>query len=356
MFAERRRQLILRRVARDGSVKVAALAREWQVNPITVRRDLAVLAEQKLIRRVHGGAAAVDAAEATMLRIGLMVPHTQYYYGKVITGAERAAQHHGVRLVLAAYFHEQALEHERLERLSALELDGLVLTSSGLSGVTTQESGRDPHPVMNDDFVAALLDRVAMPTVFLERHFPQRLDAPEPSIVRSAHDRGTVIALHHLHRLGHRKILVLMHPTATSSWIRQGIDSAVAKLDLDVTMAPYTLRTRARDVRAAARLCRDTGIRAILAHPDDVGSELVDELDAVGLNVPEDVHLITYDDEIAHLCRVPLTAIAPAKEALGYEAVRAVIDQIDSGTSAPPRQVILTPQLVIRNSAPACPG
>jgi DeoR family transcriptional regulator, fructose operon transcriptional repressor len=44
---------------RDGSVDVSELARRFEVTPETIRRDLSELHEQRLLRRVHGGAVAL---------------------------------------------------------------------------------------------------------------------------------------------------------------------------------------------------------------------------------------------------------------------------------------------------------
>ena len=51
-----RQQQIRRRLAERPGVVVAALAREFGVSAMTVRRDLAVLTEQADVRRTHGGA------------------------------------------------------------------------------------------------------------------------------------------------------------------------------------------------------------------------------------------------------------------------------------------------------------
>ncbi|WP_433085022.1 DeoR/GlpR family DNA-binding transcription regulator [Dactylosporangium sp. CA-052675] len=53
---------ILDRVSREGSVDAAVLAEEFEVSPATIRRDLQVLEEQRLVSRTHGGAVAVDMA------------------------------------------------------------------------------------------------------------------------------------------------------------------------------------------------------------------------------------------------------------------------------------------------------
>jgi DeoR/GlpR family transcriptional regulator of sugar metabolism len=55
-----RRSQILERIRREGGVTVAELAHAHGVSAITVHRDLAELAGDGLIERVHGGARAVD--------------------------------------------------------------------------------------------------------------------------------------------------------------------------------------------------------------------------------------------------------------------------------------------------------
>src|SRR5689334_23498275 len=53
---------ILGRVASHGSVDAGHLAGEFAVSPATIRRDLQVLEDQRLLSRTHGGAIAVDVA------------------------------------------------------------------------------------------------------------------------------------------------------------------------------------------------------------------------------------------------------------------------------------------------------
>jgi DeoR family fructose operon transcriptional repressor len=60
VFATERHQQILGRARADGRVDVSALARELDVTPETVRRDLSVLERHGLVRRVHGGAIPVE--------------------------------------------------------------------------------------------------------------------------------------------------------------------------------------------------------------------------------------------------------------------------------------------------------
>src|SRR2546425_136936 len=61
MYAAERHQLLAQRARRDGRVDVNDVAAELGVAPETIRRDLGVLERQGVVRRVYGGAAAVEA-------------------------------------------------------------------------------------------------------------------------------------------------------------------------------------------------------------------------------------------------------------------------------------------------------
>lgn len=56
MLAHQRQEHLLSRVTADGAIRVADVAAELDVSEMTVRRDIAALAETGLLRRVHGGA------------------------------------------------------------------------------------------------------------------------------------------------------------------------------------------------------------------------------------------------------------------------------------------------------------
>lgn len=54
--AQGRRSAILHRLREDSSVNVSELSREFGVSEVTIRKDLRILTERKLLIRVHGGA------------------------------------------------------------------------------------------------------------------------------------------------------------------------------------------------------------------------------------------------------------------------------------------------------------
>jgi DNA-binding LacI/PurR family transcriptional regulator len=105
--------------------------------------------------------------------------------------------------------------------------------------------------------------------------------------------------------------------------------------------------------------CRRSGTRAALVHSDHDAIELMRRMRSRGLRTPDDLALIAYDDEIAALADVPLTAVAPAKHELGELAARLLLERLDrqaAGETPPVRQVLVQPRLIVRSSCGASPA
>ena len=55
MISSQRQHLILSRLRTRGAVRITALSKELGVSAMTIRRDIADLADKGLLKRVHGG-------------------------------------------------------------------------------------------------------------------------------------------------------------------------------------------------------------------------------------------------------------------------------------------------------------
>lgn len=60
MISSQRQHLILGRLRTRGAVRITALSKEFGVSAMTIRRDIAELADKGLLRRVHGGAVSTS--------------------------------------------------------------------------------------------------------------------------------------------------------------------------------------------------------------------------------------------------------------------------------------------------------
>lgn len=352
--AEIRRGRIVEAVRQFGTVRIVELAQRLGVPAVTLRRDVAVLAREGLLRRSHGAAslpeaaatatsgsrAGVPATEDRGRVIGMLVPTVGSYFDEVIAGARAAALAAGARLVLGIAPYESRDDRAQVGRLLESSVDGLLLTPNW------SPDGRDR------DF--GWLDELPVPAVLVER--PAAPGGPGAALdaVGSDHRHGVLLALRHLASLGHRRVaLCARTDTATSHQVRVGYTEAVRLLGLEPrppvdlgysgTGGVEELADRIADGTAA-------GVRAALVHNDHAAIQLPPLLRARGLKVPDDLALISYDDVYAALAVPALTAVAPPKREVGAAAAELLLRRLDGGADLPVRRVDLLPTLKVRGS------
>ena len=73
--------------------------------------------------------------------------------------------------------------------------------------------------------------------------------------------------------------------------------------------------------------------------------------DERGIRVPGDLAVIAYDDEVAGLANPALSAVRPAKHAIGEAAVQLMARRMLAPDDWPVHRVQVSPRLVIRDSA-----
>ena len=150
VFATERQQRILQQVRLEGSVRVAELVTQLDVSDMTVRRDIASLAEQGLVTRVHGGATAgtrgAGALASGTLAPGIVDPQERP------DSAERAAT-----CALAASFVEPGSTVILSGGPMAMELARVLGGVPRLTVVTNSQSAADVlHSVDGADLTVAL--------------------------------------------------------------------------------------------------------------------------------------------------------------------------------------------------------
>ena len=350
MLVEERREAILRAVEQRGSVTVKELAEEMGVSAVTLRQDVRDLASRGLVARVHGGAmspAAARSADASgsggrQHTVGLVVPPGDYYYPEVIRGVQDASRAHGVRVVLAISGKTLTDNQEQVRRLVASGVDGLLLMLRAGLGPAEQTE--------------RWLSGVGKPTVLVERQAGP--GAGPVDQVASHHAYGADLAVRHLAALGHERIaLVTRDESPNTPLIAEG--HAAAERSLGLAPGPRHL-VGASDgpgpsggrFAAFVEEVEAGGVRAALVHNDLDAVALVGLLQARGVRVPEDLAVVTYDDEVAELNDVPLTAVAPPKRAVGAWAVELIRRRLTE-PEPPLAELLLRPELRVRASCGA---
>ncbi|GAA1181843.1 DNA-binding LacI/PurR family transcriptional regulator [Kitasatospora gansuensis] len=343
--AEERRARILEVVRELGTVRVMDLAARIGTAPVTVRRDVAALADSGLLRRSHGAVSLPRSEGATTGPagsghvIGMLVPTVGSYFDEVIDGARAAALAAGARLVLGIASYESADDHAQVGQLLDAGLDGLLLTPNWRPGTDSGET----------EWVRDL----PVPAILVERLAPPDSAAAELDAVGSDHRHGVLLALRHLLSLGHESVLLAAREDSwTAHQVRAGYTEAVRLLGLKPQPVIDIHRPGLDSELVAARIIEAAadGVRAVLVHNDHEAIQLVPLLRARGLRVPDDLALISYDDVFAALAAPPLTAVAPPKRAVGTAAVELMLRRLDGRSELPTHHVQLLPELKVRTS------
>lgn len=357
MFAPGRHEAILKELELRGALEVTPFAAKLGASTMTLRRDLAELEERGLLVRVHGGAVSRSVAaqredgdsrartpRRPVATIGMITPSASYYYPEVIRGARDAARELNCRLVLGTTNYSEREELRQAERLIAGGVDALMITPSSV-----HIEGTPLHDLLVD---------APVPVVVVERAIDERAGG-RLECVRSDHGYGAELAVRHLAELGHRRIALAARETPTTPWVVDGYTRAMGRVGGADAMLHRELPTPDvgddGQVAALGRFlddCLERQVTAAIVLSDVDAVAFADLAADRGVRVPEDLAVIAYDDEIAALARVPLTAIAPPKRDLGYAAMRLCFDRIkqaDASSRAVTRTAML-PELIERES------
>ena len=359
LFGLQRRERLMDRLRLHGAVRVRALAADLGVSELTIRRDIALLADRGLLTRVHGGATLPVELDRSPARrrpstppftIGMVVPSLDFYWPLVISGARAAAAAHGVNLQLRGSSYDQAEDRRQILRLvESGQVHGLLLAPD-LSGPDVDE-------------MIGWIGKLAVPTIFVERQTPPWTPTPQQlEWVRSDHAVGLEMAVRHLHSAGHRRMgLVLRKGSPTSAHLITGWVRACAELDL---CDDFVLRENVASqvpgyretVGSILEQCRRSGITALIVHSDPDAISVAQYLTEQGARIPDDMALVSYDDEIAHLAHPAITAVRPPKVLVGRTAVEMMVTRLAEGRRRPTQRALILPELVIRASSVALPG
>jgi len=168
-----------------------------------------------------------------------------------------------------------------------------------------------------------------------------------------------VLAVEHLASLGHTRIGHLGGPqdVSTGALRLAGFVAALRARGLDdenacVAAASYT---REAGQAAADELLARFDVTAIAAANDLLALGAYRACAARGLRIPQDISIVGHNDmPLVDMVEPPLTTIRISHVAMGQEAARLLVREIETPGSRPER-IVTPPELVLRGST-AAPG
>ena len=248
LLARQRQAFIMDRVREDGAVRVADLVMALGVSDMTVRRDLEILDERGLLKKVHGGATTVTSN--ALFEPGFSAKAAlQQAEKEAIADAAVALAEPGMAIGVSAGTTTYALA-QRLAYVRGLTIVtnsirvADVLFHAGRADQTIILTGgvRTPSEALVGPFAVAALRTVHMDLIFVGVHgMDPHSGFTCPNLLEADTDRALIQA-------GRSLVVVADH----SKWGVIGI-SSIARLDeADVLITDSGLDLEARATLAGA--------------------------------------------------------------------------------------------------------
>ncbi|MGH3285545.1 MAG: LacI family DNA-binding transcriptional regulator [Streptosporangiaceae bacterium] len=331
---------------------VAAAAR---VHPATASRALnpetRILVSEDTARRVTAAAAKLGYRPNPVARslrtrrshtIGVLIPDLNNpLFPPIVRGLEDKLAAAGYVALIGNTDADAGRERLIFEQMRARHVDGFVLATATLHDRLLAEAAAADLPVV-------LMNRLSQ-----DYSFPS---------VSVDNEQGARMAISHLARLGHTRIAHIAGPQEASTGVsrlrgfREGM--ATHGLEVDEDLVAYAARYTVEEGTRCARelLAVQGGFTAVAAANDMLAVGCYAALDEVGLQCPDDISVIGFNDmPFIDRLRPPLTTVRFPHYQLGTEAAQLLLERIGQ-REAPVKILYLAPELVVRKSVAAPAG
>lgn len=249
--------------------------------------------------------------------IGVLVPNvSSMLSNEILNGIEDYASSHNYSVLTSYSYSEPEKVMRSLKTFQQQRVDGLIFVSDIL-----REEYYNYILKMNIPMVMAANEDDRYPVSFV------KVDD-----FKAVHD-----AVSYLIEMGHRKIgMISGHPSEPiAGKVRmEGYKKALADANIEVDEKKIIYRDDF-DFESGREIFKELvtkhpDITAIFAASDELAVGALNKANELGINIPEDISLIGYDDiPISTMVWPALTTVSQPLEKIGYEATRELIKKID---------------------------
>jgi LacI family transcriptional regulator len=327
-------------IARALNVSKMTVSRAINDHPEISRETRArILAmAQKMNYRPNQFARALTTHRSYL--IGIVVPDLMHsYFAEICRGVESHGRPAGYQNLICSTDEDFDKEKDEVEALLS-RTDGLIVASASSPGRIAFY-----RKIMAEGARIVLIDRL--------------LDGLRCSAVTTDDVEVGKLATEHLIRLGHREIGHLGGTGVSTSTGRfHGYHQALTRhgLPLNDALVRECGFTEAQGYEAMKAWLKEKSVPpAVFAANDPAAIGAMTALNEAGLKVPDNVAIVGAGSiHYGDMLKVPLTTVSWSTSEMGQEAVRLLLELIESKKKTRnSQQIVVKPQLVVRQSCGA---
>jgi LacI family transcriptional regulator len=333
------------------NVTIRDVARHVGVSPMTVSRVIndSALVSPETRRRVESAISELGYVPSRLARglsaqrtgtLAVIVPDVANpFFTLIVRGAEDVARRAGYRVILCDTRADLGVEREVIEEMIAHRVEGILIAP--VSDRSREHLRR--------------LARFAVPFVLVDR----TVHGVDADAVLGDSAEGGRRLVEHLVSLGHRRIGLIVEndEVSTARDRRRGYEAALrtAGLPLDPALVVEAAVDPDGGYEGMRRLLaldeRPTGVFTV---NNLVGLGAIEAVRSAGLEVPDDIALVCFDDiEYASRLYPFLTVMEQPAETFGTLSAQLLLERIERRAPERTRVVVLPAEFVVRRSCGA---
>jgi DNA-binding LacI/PurR family transcriptional regulator len=276
---------------------------------------------------------ARNLASRRTMTIGLVLNDLHNpFFAEITDSIHQAATEAGYRIVINTGLRSLEGEQAAVETFLEFRTDGIIAVGPWMSSSQLHDLSRETTLVV----VARAVESDVFDTVNVDER------------------RGGHLIVDHLVELGHRRIAYIDGGEGAGSIERRsGYLEGMAAHGLDdyVTVVGGTYNETVGTLGVQQLIDSGTVPTAIFAGNDFMALSALDRLEDEGLQVPEDVSLVGFDNTaLAALHHIGLTTVDQPPETLGALAMQCLVERLEGDRSEAVHHV-LAPSLVVRTTS-----
>ena len=332
------------------------LAEMYNVSVITSKKVLNMLAGEGYVKRIPGRGTFVDfsqeKAETKKKLIGFVTNEINMDYGlSMFRTVEELAEEKGIFIVPRFSYDNRDGEEKALQSLLDLNVDGII-------DATTH--GEDISPAL----LKILLNNV--PIVLTDR-FLKGIRAP---YVGTDNLKATANATNYLFELGHRCISFVTRPyhnsnvleNRVSGFIRSHAEHGspinesiwITDMDNDLSGYPDEESKRKEIEKVKKLLIHNENITCFFSAEANFSLIIEKAVEELGLKVPEDISIITFDSYNDFLDRCFMTHIQQREKQIASKAMDLILDEINNHTGNTEQKILIDADIIKGCSTAPC--
>ena len=332
-------------------VSIYDIAKEAGVSATTVSRVLhngscSVKTRVKVERAIEKLGYIPDARASslktkTTKSIGVIVPDiANPIYPVSIKAMYNLARSRGYHLILGNTYERTDEEIDILQMFSRERIAGLIL------GVCKSGDETMCHPYIKD------MMRAGVNVVFCGR-LRNGLDVDEITV---DNQKGAYKAAQYLARIGRKRIAFIAGKRAlyATQGRLNGYLQALEKSGItpDESLMRFDEWDRQSGQKMMESLLKHNRPDAVFCGNDLLAIGAMGAIEDAGLRIPEDIAIVGFDDiELASIVRPKLTTVVQPQDKIGEIACSLLLDRIEGVETGDAKEIMLDPDLVIRDSA-----